>query len=866
MGGSDNFAQRLAAKVARRLQLAKVRRQHFPRKPRRERKDNFQSGHLPGDEVSGLDEDGKHPLNFHASASRDEGEQRFSHTEAERLFKFFWRLKLRHLLGDGVSDEEGFDATSLIEVRLKRQNAQQRVGDFGQRFDSASAPGPYAGADIPDDRDLHFFEALGKARIEVRKVHQQRDDGFSLLRCRSECFECAEDFGNFRNNSADAHDGDFVQRHQQLHALGLHLPATHSKEVGLWTKCFEMSDDACSMLVSGNFSGHNKDIHAAELMPDADEVKPPRGDMQQSVLSSILTLLVLGKPHWRNLAVSFVFMAILGLTTGLLAFLMGPAIQFVLSGGEGGLGLLSRHWPAVVEFPKEKIAWLLPGIAVVAGAIKGLAYLGQFYFSGWFGGLMVSDLRRQFFLNALQLKPSQTSKLQLGDLLSRFSADISAVEAAATWTIASWLRDSIQVVVLLGVAFFLSWQLSLGLCLAVPLMVFPAIRWMRKLMARMRESQAGQGIVAAQVSQSLTTLRSLQAYGAEAFEQRRFEKSAAQTSKALTHAAWTRSKGPALMELLIAAVLAVVLAGVGRFAWLETEVLLSFVATLLLIYHPAKELGRLSQLAIPAAAALERISAVSPPKEEETKLPSQATPLKMEEGILFENVGFSWGERKVLEGLNLKIPHGGITALVGESGGGKSTVIHLLMGFEKAQGGRIFIGGLPQEELSLQEIRSQFALVTQEAMLFSGSILDNLLLVRPEASLAEVEQALKVAQLHEFVCQLPEGLGTRIGEKGLSLSGGQRQKLCLARALLSDAPVLVLDEATSNLDAESEREFQMALEGAWKNKTTLVVAHRIATIQKANQICVLEGGRIIESGTHAELLAFGGLYADYCAS
>jgi len=588
--------------------------------------------------------------------------------------------------------------------------------------------------------------------------------------------------------------------------------------------------------------------------------------MQQSVGSSILTLLRLGKPHWRNLAIAFVFMAILGVTTGLLAFLMGPAIQFVLSGGEGGLSLLSRYWPAAAALPKEKVAWLLPGIAVTAGAVKGLSYLGQFYFSGWFGGLVVADLRRQFFLNALQLKPSQTSKLQLGDLLSRFSADILAVEAAATWTIASWLRDSIQVVVLLCVAFLLSWQLSLGLCLAIPIIVFPAIRWMRKLMMRMRESQASQGIVAAQVSQSLTTLRSLQAYGAEAFEQRRFEKSAAQTSKALTNAAWTRAKGPALMEVMIAAALAVILAGVGRFAWLETEVLLSFAATLLLIYHPAKELGRLSQLAIPAMTALERISAVSPPKEEEAKLPPKAVSPNMEEGIVFEEVSFSWGGKQVLEGLSFKIPYGGITALAGQSGGGKSTVIHLLMGFEKAQKGQILLGGVPFEELSLQEIRSQFALVTQDALLFSGSVLDNLLLAKPSASPEEIERALKVAQLQEFVGRLPEGLNTRIGEKGLSLSGGQRQKLCLARALLSDAPILVLDEATSNLDPESEREFQMALEEAWKDKTTFVVAHRIATIQKANQIYVLEGGRIIECGTHAQLLASGGIYADYCAS
>jgi subfamily B ATP-binding cassette protein MsbA len=639
----------------------------------------------------------------------------------------------------------------------------------------------------------------------------------------------------------------------------------HSEEVGLGAKCFEVCNDAGTVFVSGDFSGNNKDIHVDELMLRANEVKSPRGNMRQSVGASISKLLLLGKPHWPTLAISFIFMVVLGMATGLLAFLMGPAIQFVLSGGAEGLSLLSRYWPEAADFPREKLAWLLPGVAIVVGAMKGLAYLGQFYFSGWFGALMVSDLRKQFFLSALQLSPSQTSRLQLGDLLSRFSADIAAVEAAATWTIASWLRDSIQVVVLLCVAFFLSWQLSLGLCLAVPLIVFPAIRWMRKLVTRMRESQVGQGVVAAQVSQSLETLRSLQAYGAEAFEQARFEKCATQTSKALTHAAWTRAKGPALMEVFIAVVLAVVLAGVGSFSWLETEVLLSFVATLLLLYHPAKELGRLSQLAIPAITALERISAVSPKEEREERLSSGAPLLRMEEGIIFEDVHFSWGGKQVLEGFTFKIPYGGVTALVGQSGGGKSTVIHLLMGFERAQKGRILVGGVPLEELPLQEIRSKFALVTQEAMLFSGSILDNLLLARPEAPLADIEQALKVAQLQAFVSKLPEGLDTHIGEKGLQLSGGQRQKLCLARALLSNAPILVLDEATSNLDAESEREFQMALEAAWKGKTTFVVAHRIATVQKANQICVLDGGCIIESGTHAELLASGGIYADYCA-
>ncbi|MBI3184958.1 MAG: ABC transporter ATP-binding protein [Myxococcales bacterium] len=554
-------------------------------------------------------------------------------------------------------------------------------------------------------------------------------------------------------------------------------------------------------------------------------------------------------------------MALLGAATGAYAYLMGPALRFLLTGGRDGLSLAAKLVPHLAEVDRDGALWLLPLVVVAIGVVKGLGYLGQFYWMGLYGQRVVMDLRRRLFARLGALSPSQLGRERSGDLLSRFSADAAAIESAATLTVASFVRDGLQILILLAVALSLHWQLALGAIAVVPLAAWPASRLTRALLGKMREGQAKLGELAAQVQEGVGGLRTIQAYGGRQAELSRFDAHARAHLGAMLRAGWTRGAVPGLMELLAAAAIALSLSFAAGTRAVPPEDLISLLTAVVLIYQPAKDLGRVSQYALQAAVAGERVFRVLSLEHPVRDAPGARNAPPLQRGISVEAVSFSYSGRPVLDSLSLELPAGKVTALVGPSGGGKSTLVSLLLRFELPSGGRILFDGEDGCRLTSASIRAQFALVTQEPLLFAGSVLENLRLSRPGASMEEAVAAARVANAEEFIRALPRGYDTEVGERGVVLSGGQKQRLCLARAVLSAAPVLVLDEATSNLDPEGEREVQRALAEVLRGRTALIIAHRLSTIASADRIYVAQGGRVIEQGTHGELLGRGGLYA-----
>ena len=500
----------------------------------------------------------------------------------------------------------------------------------------------------------------------------------------------------------------------------------------------------------------------------------------------------------------------------------------------------------------------LPLIIVGVFVLRGLMNFGQSYLTAYVGLHIIKDIRDVLNQHIQSLSLSFLQRHPTGSLISRVNSDVILVRSALTDSVASLMRDTTSLLALTAVAFLKDWVLASIAFVVFPLSIFPITRISRKVKRFTKRGQITTGNLATLLQESIQGNRIVKAFGMEGYENGRF----AQENQRLLNLSLRTSRmkavvTPSMETLASLAIGAVVwyggssVIGGGR----TQGEFMAFMTAMFLMYQPFKHLTRTYTTIQQGIAGAERIYEILDVEPEIKDRPGARPAAAFSREIEFHDVSFGYGQNLVLRNINLKIKSGEMIALVGVSGVGKSTLADLIPRFYDVTSGKITIDGVDIRDVTLESLRSQIGIVAQHTFLFNDSIRNNIVYGDPCKDMDQITAAAKAAHAHDFIMATAQGYDTIVGEMGMKLSGGQRQRLSIARALLKDAPVLILDEATSSLDTESERLVQEALENLMIRRTTLVIAHRLSTIRKANRIVVLVDGAVVEEGTHEELLA-----------